>query len=108
MNHNDNNNNSNPSSRSSATRTKGNHHQRESHLAYYLAKAILEKQETRRFLSHSTAESMDFIGPLPISEGYDMLLIMTDRLINYIKIEPVHSTATVPQIADVVYRSWYR
>ena len=52
--------------------------------------------------------SMDFVGPLPISEGYDMLLVMTDRLINYIKIEPVHSTATAPQIADVVYRSWYR
>jgi hypothetical protein len=33
---------------------------------------------------------------------------MTDRLTNYVKIEPLKSTATAPEVADVFYRSWYR
>src|SRR5947207_1139672 len=37
-----------------------------------------------------------------------MLLIMTDHLIDYVKIEPTHTTATARDIADIVYRSWYR
>src|SRR5438045_4155378 len=37
-----------------------------------------------------------------------MILVMTDRLTNYAKFEPTHSTATAQDIADLVYRSWYR
>ena len=37
-----------------------------------------------------------------------MILGMTDRFTGYVKLEPVHSTATAPEIADIVYRSWYR
>jgi hypothetical protein len=33
---------------------------------------------------------------------------MTDRLTDYVKFEPTHSTATAADIADLVYRSWYR
>jgi transposase InsO family protein len=33
---------------------------------------------------------------------------MTDRLTNYVKFEPTHSTATSAEIAELVYRSWYR
>jgi RNase H-like domain found in reverse transcriptase/Reverse transcriptase (RNA-dependent DNA polymerase)/Integrase zinc binding domain/Chromo (CHRromatin Organisation MOdifier) domain/Retrotransposon gag protein/Integrase core domain len=52
--------------------------------------------------------AMDFVGPLPVSEGFDMLLVITDRLTNYVKIEPVLETATAKDIASVVYKSWCR
>jgi hypothetical protein len=38
--------------------------------------------------------TIDFVGPLPKSKGYDMILVMTDRLTNYVKIEPMYKTAT--------------
>jgi hypothetical protein len=54
-----------------------------------------------------TELAMDFVGPLPKVKGFDILLVMTDRLMNYIKIELTISTATAPAIADLVYQSWY-
>ena len=55
----------------------------------------------RRF----TELAIDFVGPLPKAKGFDTLLVMTDRLTNYVKIEPTVCTATAPMIADVIYRS---
>ena len=55
-----------------------------------------------------TEIAMDFVGPLPKSKGYDMLFVMTDRLTGYVKIEPYYTTATAKDIADLLYRSWYR
>jgi hypothetical protein len=55
-----------------------------------------------------TELAMDFVGPLPKVKGFDTILVMTDRLTNYVKIEPTTSSATAPAIADLVYRSWYR
>ena len=52
--------------------------------------------------------ALDFVGSLVPSKGYDMILVMTDRLTDYVKFEPTHSTATAADIADLVYRSWYR
>ena len=52
--------------------------------------------------------AMDFVGPLPKSHGYDTMLVITDRLTNYVKIEPCKSTNTAVEIADIVYRSWCR
>jgi hypothetical protein len=52
--------------------------------------------------------AMDFVGPIPKCKGFDMILVMTDRLTNYIKIEPTTQHATAPDIAELVYRSWYR
>ena len=52
--------------------------------------------------------SMDFIGPLPRSHGFDMLLVITDRLIGYIKIEPTLQTITAKGAAELFHRSWYR
>jgi hypothetical protein len=34
--------------------------------------------------------------------------MMTDRLTDYVKMEPTHSTATARDIAKLVYSSWYR
>jgi Reverse transcriptase (RNA-dependent DNA polymerase)/RNase H-like domain found in reverse transcriptase/Integrase zinc binding domain/Chromo (CHRromatin Organisation MOdifier) domain/Retrotransposon gag protein len=52
--------------------------------------------------------AMDFVGPFPRSDGYDMILVTTDRLTNYVRIEPTHSTATAPDIASLVYNTWCR
>jgi hypothetical protein len=52
--------------------------------------------------------AIDFVGPLPKSKGFDMLAVITDRLTNYVKIEPTYQTATAPDIAELVHRSWYR
>ena len=52
--------------------------------------------------------AMDFIGPLPRSHGFDSIFVITDRLTNYVRIEPTNATATAPEIADLFYRTWYR
>jgi len=52
--------------------------------------------------------AMDFVGPIPKCNGLDMILIMTDRLTNYVRIVPTRSTATARDIAQIVYESWYR
>jgi hypothetical protein len=46
--------------------------------------------------------ALNFVGPVPKSNGFDMILGMTDRLTNYVKLELVHSTATAQEMADVV------
>jgi len=55
-----------------------------------------------------TEMALDFVGALTPSRGFDTILVMTDRLTDYVKFEPTHSTATAQDIADLVYRSWYR
>lgn len=52
--------------------------------------------------------AMDFVGKLPVSKGFDTILLMMDRLTNYVKLEPTHSNATAHDIANLVYSSWYR
>jgi len=52
--------------------------------------------------------ALDFVGPLPESNGYDCILIMTDRLTDYILIEPTVTTATAPEITLPFYKTWYR
>ena len=37
-----------------------------------------------------------------------MILVITDRLTNYVRIEPTYSTATAPDIALLVYNTWFR
>ena len=51
--------------------------------------------------------TLDFIGPLPESNGYDCILIMMDRLTDYVLIEPTITTATAPEIALLFYKTWY-
>jgi hypothetical protein len=42
---------------------------------------------------------MDFVGPLPKSRGYDALLVITDRLTGYTKIEPTTKNFTACEAA---------
>jgi hypothetical protein len=52
--------------------------------------------------------AVHFVGTLVPSKGFDTMLVMTDRLTDYVKFEATHSTASAADIADLVYRSWYR
>jgi hypothetical protein len=52
--------------------------------------------------------ALDFVQTLVPSKGFHTILGMTDRLTDCVKFEPRHSTATAADIADLVYRSWYR
>jgi len=52
--------------------------------------------------------ALDFVGKLATSRGFDTILVMTDRLTDYVKLEPTHSSATALDIAKLVYTSWYR
>ena len=51
--------------------------------------------------------SIDFIGPVPKSKGYDTLFIITDRLTGYVKVELITQTATAREIAELFHRTWY-
>ena len=52
--------------------------------------------------------SMDFVGLVPKSKGYDMLFVVTDRLTGYVKVEPMLQTATAKDIAELFYCTWFR
>ena len=52
--------------------------------------------------------ALDFVGPLRKSKGFDTILVMTDRLTNYVKFEPCYSTAMAVDITNLIYQSWYR
>ena len=51
---------------------------------------------------------MNFVSLFLKSDGYDMILVITDRLTNYVRIESTHSTATASDIALLVYNTWCR
>jgi hypothetical protein len=49
--------------------------------------------------------AMDFVGTLPLSSGFDTIFVMTDRLMDYVKLEPCLSNASAEDIASLVYKS---
>src|SRR5947207_15486014 len=44
----------------------------------------------------------------PKSRGFDMLLVITDRLTGYMKAEPTLQTITAKGVAELFHRTWYR
>jgi hypothetical protein len=54
-----------------------------------------------------TSIAMDFIGPLPLDEGYDSILTITDRLGSDLQIIPTTTTITAEQLADIFFNRWY-
>ena len=51
--------------------------------------------------------AMDFIGPLPLDNGFDYILTITDRLNSDIRIIPTKSTITAEQLATIFFEFWY-
>jgi hypothetical protein len=51
--------------------------------------------------------ALDFIGPLPMDAGFDMILTMTDLMGADVQIAAVHSDDTAEQTALVLFNHWY-
>lgn len=54
-----------------------------------------------------TSVTLDFVGPLPLDEGFDFLLTMTDRMGADIQLVPCNKTITTPQLARIFFDHWY-
>src|SRR5713226_534055 len=51
--------------------------------------------------------AMDFIGPLPIDNGYDCILTITDHLGSDICIIPTTCSLTAEKLAKLFFKEWY-
>ena len=51
--------------------------------------------------------AIDFIGPLPLDEGYNCILSMTDRLGSDIRIIPTRIDITAEDLALLFFNHWY-
>ena len=51
--------------------------------------------------------AMDFVGPLPLDDGFDMILMLTDRLGSDIRLVPCQSNLTAEQLAVLFFNGWY-
>lgn len=51
--------------------------------------------------------SVDFIGPLPMSNGFDTIVVFTDRLSKGVLLVPCHSTITSEGFARLFISSYY-
>ncbi|GAA5972537.1 hypothetical protein JCM11641_001890 [Rhodosporidiobolus odoratus] len=51
--------------------------------------------------------ALDFVGPLPLSEGKDMLLTVTDRLTGHTRLLACRSKDGAKEVADTVFKGWF-
>jgi len=51
--------------------------------------------------------AMDFIGPLPVDDGFDCILTLTDRLGANIQIIPCQTDMGAEEIAGLFFDQWY-
>jgi hypothetical protein len=51
--------------------------------------------------------AIDFIGPLPVDEGFDCIVTITDRLGADIRIVPTHTEITAERFAAQFFDLWY-
>ena len=51
--------------------------------------------------------AIDFIGPLPLDNGFDMIITFTDRLGSDIQIIPTISSLSAEQLAELFFDKWY-
>ena len=51
--------------------------------------------------------AIDFIGPLPIDNGYDSIITFTDRLNSDIQIVPSTTNLSAEQLAEIFFDRWY-
>ncbi|SCV73498.1 BQ2448_7424 [Microbotryum intermedium] len=52
--------------------------------------------------------ALDFVGPLPKSQGFDMLLTITDCLSGYTRLLPSRAADTAKDIAERFHEGWHR
>lgn len=51
--------------------------------------------------------AIDFIGPLPMENGFDGIMSMTDRLGADIRLVPCRMNMTAPEVANLFFDNWY-
>ena len=51
--------------------------------------------------------TIDFIGPLPLDDGFDTILTITDCLGSNIRSIPMSATLTAEQLAEIFFEKWY-
>ena len=51
--------------------------------------------------------AINFVGPLPIDNGFDCLLTITDRLGSDIRVIPTMCSLTAERLADIFFKNWY-
>ena len=51
--------------------------------------------------------AIDFIGPLPQDEGYDMIVTFTDHLGADVRVLPCTTTTTAEELAHIFFDNWY-
>ncbi|SGZ29361.1 BQ5605_C054g12632 [Microbotryum silenes-dioicae] len=52
--------------------------------------------------------ALDFVGPLPKSQGFDMLLTITNCLSGYTRLIPSLAADTAKDIAEFLHEGWHR
>ncbi|SCV69303.1 BQ2448_2323 [Microbotryum intermedium] len=52
--------------------------------------------------------ALDFVGPLPKSQGFDMLLTITNRLSGYTRLLPGRAADTANDVAERFHEGWHR
>lgn len=52
--------------------------------------------------------ALDFVGPLPTSEGFDTLLTITDRLSGYVRLVPSKSKDGAKEVSERFFEGWGR
>jgi len=56
---------------------------------------------------HGDSVAIDFIGPLPQDEGFNMIVMFTDHLGADVHVLPCTTTMTAEELADIFFNSWY-
>jgi hypothetical protein len=51
--------------------------------------------------------AIDFIGPLPLDEGFDCILSMSDQLGSNVRIIPTRTDITAEDLALLFFNHWY-
>jgi hypothetical protein len=57
--------------------------------------------------THGDSVALDFVGPLPVDEGFDCILSITNRLHSDVRIIPTHTTITAEGLALLFFDHWY-
>jgi transposase InsO family protein len=51
--------------------------------------------------------ALDFVGPLKMSRGKDMLLVITDRFTGWVEAHAITQKTSAPEIANIMFTNWY-
>jgi hypothetical protein len=57
--------------------------------------------------SQGDSVAIDFIGPLPVDEGFNCIVTMTDRLGSDVRIMPTRLDISAEDFAHVFFNNWY-